>query len=262
MIVLLILTFFFADSVLTPLILILWKKIWFLLLKAKALLTKKNIVQALVQSVLLAAKALMRLVNKTIAVWVLPSLMTRRQRYRLHHAMINARMRLRRRMLRLWIRWRKLPLWLKVLALGPVMILTLAFFIGSGLLLASLFGVTFIVPWIGGLPVAFIVFFRRALARLGLFVFERMGMGVVVNRLVNWTIELAWWKTPERLQRRFDVWWRRFKLRMRRRVIGPRRRVARRIAGFRSTRASGKNEPTRSEREPPGTTGSSKPQRG
>ena len=59
-------------------------------------------------------------------------------------------------------------------ALGPAIIVAAAFFIGSGMLLAGLFGVSFIVPWIGGLPLAAVVYSRRALARLGLFVLERL----------------------------------------------------------------------------------------
>lgn len=233
MIVVAILTFFFADSVLTPLLLLLWKKIWLLLLKLQTLATKKNLLQALVQSLLLAGKALLRLLNKTITVWILPLLLTRRQRYWLHYALINIRTKFRNRLLRAWAQWRKQPLWLKVLTLGPVVILASVFFIGGGLLLAGLFSVTFIVPWIGGLPLALMVFFRKALARLSLFVLERLGLGVFVNKVVDWLIDLIWWQTPEPVQRRFDAWWRRMKMRLRRRVIGPRRHVTRRMARFR-----------------------------
>ncbi|MGI9450489.1 MAG: hypothetical protein ACR2QH_07630 [Geminicoccaceae bacterium] len=233
MVILVIVTFLFGDSVLTPILLLLWKKIWLLLLKVQALFTKKNIIQVLVQSLLLAAKALLRLINKTITVWILPLLLTRRQRYWLHHAVLDARKSLRRRILRGWVRWRRQALWFKVLTVGPAIMLTIAFFIGSGILLAGLFGVTFIVPWIGGLPLAAIVFFRRALARLGLFVLERLGVGTMVNKTVDWLIDLIWWKTPEPVQRRFDVWWRRFKMRLRRWVIGPRRQVTKRMARFR-----------------------------
>lgn len=81
MIVVALATFFFADSILTPLLLLLWKKGWFLLLKIQALFTKKNMLQALVQSLLLTAKALFRLINKTVTAWILPLLMTRKQRY-------------------------------------------------------------------------------------------------------------------------------------------------------------------------------------
>lgn len=237
MIILVILTFFFADSVLTPLLLLLWKKIWLFLLKVQALLTKKNLIQALVQSALLATKALFRLINKTVTIWILPLLLTRRQRYWLHHALIDTRKKLRRRVLRGWVRWRRQTLWLKALTLGPALILVVAFFIGSGVLLAGVFGVTFIVPWIGGLPFAAVVFFRRAFARLGLFVLERLGIGVLVNRLMDWAIDLIWWRTPEPVQRRFDVWWRRLKMRLRRRVIGPRRNVTKRMARLRFGKA-------------------------
>jgi len=226
-------TFFFADSILTPLLLLLWKKGWLLLLKIQALFTKKNLLQATVQSLFLTGKALLRLINKTITAWILPLLLTRRQRYWLHHAVLDARKSLRRRILRGWVRWRRQPLWFKVLTVGPAIMLTIAFFIGSGVLLAGLFGVTFIVPWIGGLPLATIVFFRRALARLGLFVLERLGVGTVVNKTVDWLIDLIWWQTPEPVQRRFDAWWRRFKMRLRRWVIGPRRQVTKRMACFR-----------------------------
>ncbi len=232
-IVLVILTFFFADSVLTPLLLLLWKKAWLLLLKLQALLTKKNVVQALVQSLLLATKALLRLINKTITVWILPLLLTRRQRYWLHHALIDTRKKLRRQARLRWVRWRRQALWLKVLTLGPAIIVAAAFFIGSGMLLAGLFGVSFIVPWIGGLPLAAVVYSRRALARLGLFVLERLGAGIVVNKTVDQLIDLIWWKTPEPAQHRFDAWWQRLKMRMRRRVIGPRRQVTQRMARLR-----------------------------
>ena len=227
-----VLTFFFADSVLTPLLLLLWKKIWVLVLKLQALATKKNLLQVFVQSLLLAAKALFRLVNKTITIWILPLLLSRRQRYWLHYALINIRAKLRWRLLRTWAQWRKQPLWLKAITLGPALLLVLALFIGSGVVLAGLFGVTFIVPWIGGLPFALIVFFRKVLARLSLFVLERLGIGIVVNKAVDWLIDVIWWQTPEPVQRRFDAWWRRMKIRLRRWVIGPRRQVARRMARF------------------------------
>lgn len=242
MIFIAIVTFLFGDSILTPLLLLLWKKIWLLLLKVQALLTKKNVVQALVQSALLAAKALLRLINKTITVWILPLLMTRRQRYWLHHAFIDARKNLRRRALRLWVRWRRQPFWIKALTLVPTAMLATAFFIGSGILLASLFGLSFIVPWIGGLPLATIVLFRRTLARLGLFVLERLGVGIMVNKAVDRLIELIWWKTPGPVQRRFDAWWRRLKMRMRRRVIGPRRQVTKRMARLRRGKPDGADE--------------------
>ena len=243
MVVLVVVIFLFGDSILTPFLLMLWKKIWLLLLKVQALFTKKNIIQGLVQSLLLAAKALLRLINKTVTTWILPLLLTRRQRYWLHHALLDARKRLRRRALRGWVRWRRQPLWFKAVTLGPAIILTIAFFIGSGLLLAGLFGVTFIVPWIGGLPLATAVFFRRSLARLGLFVLERLGVGVVVNKTVDWLIDLIWWQTPEPVQRRFDAWWRRLKMRLRRWVIGPRRQVTKRVARLRGTRTNGSNGP-------------------
>jgi len=242
MIVLMIVTFLFGDSILTPILLLLWKKIWLLLVKVQTLLTKKNLIQVLVQSLLLAAKALLRLINKTITVWILPLLLTRRQRYWLHHALLDARVSLRRHALRGWVRWRRQPLWLKILTLGPAAILAVAFFIGSGILLAGLFGVTFIVPWIGGLPLVGVVFFRRALARLGLFILERLGVGVAVNKMVDWLIDLIWWKTPEPVQRRFDAWWRRLKMRMRRWVIGPRRRVTKRMARLRRRKSDHSNE--------------------
>ncbi len=233
MIVLVILTFLFADSVLTPLLLLLSKKIWLLVLKIQALATKKNLIQALVQSLLLAAKALLRLINKTITVWILPLLMTRRQRYWLHHALIDVRVTLKRRALRGWVRWRRQPFWLRMATLGPLILVAIVFFIGSGILLAGLFGVTFIIPWIGGLPFVLIMFFRRALARLGLFILERLGVGTVVNKAVDRVIDLVWWKTPEPVQRRFDAWWRRMKMRLRRRVIGPRRQVTKHVERYR-----------------------------
>ena len=154
-------TFFFADSIFTPLLLLLWKKGWLLLLKIQALLTKKNLLQALVQSLLLTGKALLRLINKTVTAWILPLLLTRRQRYRLHHAILDARRWARFRLLRGWIRWRRRPLWIRLATLVPAIIVTLALFVASGFLLAALFGVTFIVPWLGGLPVATAVFLRR-----------------------------------------------------------------------------------------------------
>ncbi|MEM8951591.1 MAG: hypothetical protein AAGA21_23170 [Pseudomonadota bacterium] len=237
MIVVALFTFFFADSVLTPLVLLLWKKIWPLFLKIQALFTKKNLLQALVQSLLLAAKALFRLINKTVTAWLLPLLMTRRQRYWLHHALIDARRWSRMRLLRGWVRWRRQPLWVKAATLIPAIIATVALFIISGLLIAALFGVTFVIPWVGGLPVVTVLFLRRQLARAALFVFERMGLGPLVNRIVDWVIDIVWWRTPEPVQRRFDAWWRWFKMRLRRRVIGPRRKVLRRMADFRRRKA-------------------------
>ena len=238
MIVVALLTFFFADSILTPLVLLLWKKCWLLFLKIQALFTKKNLLQALVQSLLLTAKALFRLINKTITAWILPLLMTRRQRYWLHHALIDARRWSRMRLLRGWARWRRQPLWIKVATLVPAIIATVALFIISGLLIAALFGVTFVIPWIGGLPVVTVLFLRRQLARVTLFVFERMGLGPLVNKIVDWVIDIVWWRTPEPVQRRFDAWWRWFKMRLRRRVIGPRRKVVRRMANFRRRKTS------------------------
>ena len=226
-------TFFFADSILTPLILLLWKKGWILLLKIQALFTKKNLLQALVQSLLLTAKALLRLINKTITTWVLPLLLTRRQRYWLHHTLIDARRWVRMRGLRAWVRWRRQTLWIKVVMLVPAVIATVALFVISGFLIAALFGITFVLPWLGGLPVVAILFLRRQLARGALFVFERMGLDLVVNRTVDRVIDIVWWRTPEPMQRRFDAWWRWFKMRLRRWVIGPRRSVVRRMAGFR-----------------------------
>ena len=257
MIILVTLTFLFADSVLTPLLLLLSKKIWLLVLKLQALATKKNLIQAFVQSLLLAARALLRLINKTITVWILPLLMTRRQRYWLHHALIDVRITFKWRLLRGWARWRRQPLWLRAATLGPAVLVSIAFFIGSGVLLAGLFGVTFIIPWIGGLPLALIMFFRRALARLGLFVLERLGVGTVVNKAVDWTIDLFWWKTPEPVQRRFDAWWRRFKMRLRRRVIGPRRRMTRSVERFRQKR-QGRSKNPADEIEPGGFVGGEK----
>ena len=233
MIVVALATFFFADSILTPLILLLWKKGWILLLKIQALFTKKNLLQALVQSLLLTAKALLRLINKTITTWVLPLLLTRRQRYWLHHTLIDARRWVRMRGLRAWVRWRRQTLWIKVVMLVPVVIATVALFVISGFLIAALFGITFVLPWLGGLPVVAILFLRRQLARGALFVFERMGLDLVVNRTVDRVIDIVWWRTPEPMQRRFDAWWRWFKMRLRRWVIGPRRSVVRRMAGFR-----------------------------
>ncbi len=241
-------TFFFADSILTPLLLLFWKKGWLLVLKIQALFTKKNLLQALVQSALLAAKALFRLINKTVTAWILPLLMTRRQRYWLHHTLIDARRWSRMRLLRGWVRWRRQPYWIKAATLVPAIIATLALFIVSGFLIAAIFGVSFVVPWIGGLPVITILFLRRQLARGALFMFERMGLGVVVNKAVDRVIDLVWWRTPEPIQRRFDAWWRWFKMRLRRWVIGPRRRVVRRMAGFRSKPStSGPSSDTESE---------------
>jgi hypothetical protein len=237
------LTFLFADSVLTPLLLLLSKKIWLLALKAQVLLTKKNVVQALAQSLLLAAKALVRLVNKTVTTWILPLLLTRRQRYWLHHALGDRLRTIRRSALRLRVRWRRQPAWIKAVALGPALVLLAALFAGTGVLLAGVFGLSFIVPWIGGLPIAAVLFFRRAFARIGLFALERLGIGVVVNRVVDKAIDLIWWRTPEPAQQRFDAWWRRFKLRLRRRVIGPRRQVIRRVARLKRGRRG--QEPVR-----------------
>lgn len=233
MIVVALATFFFADSILTPLVLLLWKKGWLLLLKIQALFTKKNLLQALVQSLLLTAKALFRLINKTITAWILPLLMTRRQRYWLHHALIDARRWSRVRLLRGWVRWRRQPLWIRVATIVPAILATAALFVISGFLIAALFGVTFVLPWIGGLPVLTVLFLRRQLARGALFVFERMGLGLAVNKAVDWVIDIVWWRTPEPMQRRFDAWWRRFKMRLRRWVIGPRRKVVRHMAGLR-----------------------------
>lgn len=226
-------TFFFADSIFTPLLLLLWKKGWLLALKIQALFTKKNLLQALVQSLLLTAKALFRLINKTVTYWILPLLMTRRQRYWLHNALEDARRWVRMRVLRGWVRWRRQPLWLKTATLLPAIVVTISLFVVSGFLLATLLGVAFVVPWLGGLPVATVVFLRRQLARAALYVFERMGLGLVVNKMVDRVIDVVWWRTPEPIQRRFDAWWRGFKMRLRRRVIGPRRRVARRMASLR-----------------------------
>lgn len=233
MILIVIVTFFFADSIFTPLLLLLWKKIWLILLKIQALFTKKNLLHAFIQSLILAGKALLRLINKTVTAWILPLLLTRRQRYRLHHALIDFRSWLRWRALRGWVRWRRQPVWLRVLTALPAALLLAALFIASGFLLAAAFGVSFVIPWIGGLPVAAILFFRRSLARLGLFILERLGVGVAVNEIVDWAIDVIWWRTPEPAQRRFDAWWRRFKMRLRRRVIGPRRNLTRRMARFR-----------------------------
>ncbi|MGI9486079.1 MAG: hypothetical protein ACR2RF_09430, partial [Geminicoccaceae bacterium] len=212
-------TFFFADSILTPLILLLWKKGWLLLLKIQALFTKKNLLQALAQSLLLTVKALFRLINKTVTAWILPLLMTRRQRYWLHHALIDARRWARMRGLRAWVRWRRQTFWIKVAMLVPAVIATAALFVISGFLIAALFGVTFVLPWLGSLPVVAILFLRRQLARGALFVFERMGLDLVINKTVDRVIDIVWWRTPEPMQRRFDAWWRWFKMRLRRWVI-------------------------------------------
>lgn len=238
MIIVALATFFLADSILTPLILLLWKKGWFLLLKIQALFTKKNLLQALVQSLLLTAKALFRLINKTITAWLLPLLMTRRQRYWLHHALIDARRWARMRIFRAWVRWRRQPFWIKVATALPAIIALIAVFVVSGFLIAAVFGITFVIPWLGGLPVVAVLFLRRQLARGALFLFERMGLDLVVNRTVDWVIDVVWWRTPEPMQRRFDAWWRWFKMRLRRWVIGPRRHVVRRVAGFRRRRAT------------------------
>ncbi|MGI9419571.1 MAG: hypothetical protein ACR2RA_17225 [Geminicoccaceae bacterium] len=234
MIIVALATFFLADSILTPLVLLLWKKGWLLVLKIQALLTKKNLLQALVQSLVLTGKALLRLVNKTITAWILPLLLTRKQRYWLHHAILDLRRWMRFRLLRGWVRWRRQSLWLRIATLVPAVAAAVALFVVSGFLIATLFGVSFIVPWLGGLPIATVVFLRRQLARLALYAFERMGLGLVVNKVMDWVIDLVWWRTPEPMQRRFDAWWRWFKMRLRRWVIGPRRKVARRVADFRN----------------------------
>ena len=231
-------TFFFADSILTPLILLLWKKGWLLLLKIQALFTKKNLLQALAQSLLLTVKALFRLINKTVTAWILPLLMTRRQRYWLHHALIDMRRWTRMRGLRAWVRWRRQTFWIKVAMLVPAVIGMAALFIISGFLIAAVFGITFVLPWLGGLPIVAILFLRRQLARVALFIFERMGLDLVVNRTVDRVIDIVWWRTPEPMQRRFDAWWRWFKMRLRRWVIGPRRSVVKRMAEIRRGRAA------------------------
>ena len=118
MIIVALATFFFADSILTPLVLLLWKKGWLLVLKIQALLTKKNLLQALVQSLVLTGKALLRLINKTISAWILPLLMTRKQRYWLHHAILDLRRWMRFRLLRGWVRWRRQSLWLRIAIAG------------------------------------------------------------------------------------------------------------------------------------------------
>lgn len=253
MIVVALVTFFFADSILTPLLLLLWKKGWVLLLDIQGLFTKKNLLQALVQSALLTAKALFRLINKTVTAWILPLLMTRRQRYWLHHALIDARRWLRMRFLRGWARWRRQPSGIKVATLVPAIIVTLGLFTISGFLIAAIFGVSFVVPWIGGLPMVTVLFLRGQLARGTLFVVERLGLGLVVNKTIDGVIDLVWWRTPEPMQRRFDAWWRRFKMRLRRWVIGPRRRVLRRMAGLRS-KPSTTRAPSRTASLPPGET--------
>ena len=234
-------TFFFADSIFTPLLLLLWKKGWLLLLKIQALFTKKNLLQALVQSLLLAGKAILRLINKTVTAWILPLLMTRRQRYWLHHTLDDVRQWVRLRFLRGWARWRRQPYWLKLATLVPAIIASVALFVASGFLLATLFGVSFVVPWLGGLPVVTVLFLRRQLARIALYVFETLGVGPVVNRVVDQVIDLVWWRTPEPVQRRFDAWWRRHKMRLRRWVIGPRRKAVKRIARFRRDRQSARD---------------------
>ena len=237
MIVVALATFFFADSILTPVLLLLWKKIWLLATKVQALMTKKNLLQALVQSLVLTAKALLRLVNKTITAWILPLLLTRRQRYWLHHKTEDVRRWMRMRVLRGWVRWRRQPLWLRTATLLPAIMATLALFIASGFLLAAVFGVSFVVPWLGGLPLATVLFLRRQVARAALYLFERMGLGPVVNKVVDWAIDILWWRTPEPVQRRFDAWWRWFKMRLRRWVIGPRRQVVKRMIRLRISRS-------------------------
>lgn len=258
MILIVIAAFFFADSIFTPLLLLLWKKIWLILLKIQALFTKKNLLHAIIQSLILAGKALLRLINKTVTAWVLPLLLTRRQRYRLHHALIDIRRWLRWRALRGWVRWRRQAIWLRVLTALPAALLLAALFIASGFLLAAAFGVSFVIPWIGGLPVAAILFFRRSLARLGLFILERLGVGVAVNKIVDWAIDVIWWRTPEPVQRRFDAWWRRFKMRLRRRVIGPRRSLTRRMARLRYRRTQPENAADRNQTEPSSTKATAK----
>jgi hypothetical protein len=230
MIVVALTAFFFADSIVSPLILLLWKKLWLLVLKVQALATKKNLLQALAQSLALTAKALLRLVNKTVTAWILPLLLTRRQRRWLQAALGRARRWVRMRLLRGRVRYRRLPLALKWALLAPAIIATAALFVASGFLLAALFGVAFVVPWIGSLPAATVLFLRRELARLALFVVERLGLGPVINRLVDRAIGVIWWRTPAPMQHRFDAWWRRVQMRLRRRVIRPRRQVVRRMA--------------------------------
>jgi|GEM_PF-6071444 len=222
-------TFFFADSIFTPLILLFWKKFWLFGLKIQALLTKKNLLQVLVQSLVLAAKALLRLINKTITNWILPLLMTRRQRYWLHEAIVGARRSIRMRLLRGWVRWRRQTRWIRWATLLLLLSVTLTLFVTSGFLLAGIFGVSFVVPWLGGLPLVTLLFLRRQLAGLALFIFERLGLGPVINRVIDAMIDIIWWQTPEPVQRRFDAWWRRFKMRLRRWVIGPRRKVIKRM---------------------------------
>ena len=73
MIVIALATFFFADSLITPLILLLSKKLWVWGLKIQTLLTKKNVLQALVQSLVLTTNALLRLINKTCLLYTSPS---------------------------------------------------------------------------------------------------------------------------------------------------------------------------------------------
>jgi len=232
--------FLFADAVFTPLLLLFWKQGWLLVLKVQAVLTKKNLMQALVQSVVLAAKAIIRLINKTITAWILPLLLTRRQRYWLHHFSLGLRRWTRMRYLRGRVIWRRQSLLIKVLTLLPAMMAAIALFVVSGFLLATIFGVGFVVPWLGGLPIATIIFLRRELSRLALFMFERMGIGAAVNRIADRVIDLVWWRTPEPVQRRFDAWWYRFKTRLRRQVIGSRRKVTKRFARFRLRRKAGK----------------------
>lgn len=236
MIVVALLTFFFADSIFTPIVLLLWKKGAFLFLKIQTLFTKKNLLQALVQSLVLTAKALLRLINKVFTAWLFPLLLTRRQRYWLHFTMLDGKRWVRFRLLRLWVRWRRQPLWLKVATALPAVLATVALFVVSGFLLAAMFGVSFVVPWIGGLPLATILFLRRQFAKAALYVFERLGLGPLVNRLVDWLIDIVWWRTPEPVQQRFDAWWRRMSMRLRRWVIGPRRSVVRRMSRLRFKR--------------------------
>lgn len=168
-----------------------------------------------------------------------------------HHALIDARRWVRMRGLRGWVRWRRQPSWIKAATLVPAIIATVALFVISGFLIAALFGVTFVLPWIGGLPLVTALFLRSQLARGALFIFERMGLGVVINKAVDWVIDIVWWRTPEPMQRRFDAWWRWFKMRLRRRVIGPRRKIAKRMADFRRQPAAPEPPPI-TEVEPSG----------
>jgi glucose dehydrogenase len=131
----------------------------------------------------------------------------------------------------------------KVATVLPAVLVTVGLFVLSGFLLAAIFGVSFVVPWIGGLPVATVLFLRRQFARAALYVFERMGLGPLVNKSVDWLIDIVWWRTPEPMQQRFDAWWRRMKMRLRRWVIGPRRSVVRRMSRMRFKSRSKTEEP-------------------